>query len=253
MTPTDAAPKLSLVLPCFNEAETLPGLIDRIEASFAPDAGVEVVLVDNGSRDATPEIVRQRLPGHPVVRGVRVETNRGYGFGILAGLAAARGRHLGWTHADLQTDPADALRALALLERAPRPDRLFVKGRRHGRPLGDVVFTVGMSAFETALLRRPLWDINAQPNVVPRAFYEAVAAGSPHDFSLDLYFYYEARRHGLEIVRFPVRFGARRHGVSNWNVDWRGKKRFIERTVKFSLELRRRLHAPAAPSAGAGR
>ena len=119
------------------------------------------------------------------------------------------------------------------------PD-LFVKGRRYGRPLADVVFTLGMSAFETLLLGKPLWDINAQPTMFPRAFYESWTA-PPQDFSLDLYAYFQARRAGLSVRRFPVRFGTRAHGVSHWNVNWAAKRKFIRRTVDFSLQLKRSL------------
>lgn len=232
-------PLMSLVIPCYDEARTLPLLIARIEESFTPEHSSEVVLVDNGSTDDTPAIIAS-LAGHPIIRTVRVDVNQGYGYGILAGLRAARGRFLGWTHADMQADPADALAALAMI-RSANVAALYVKGRRHGRPLQDVVFTLGMSLFETVLLRTPLWDINAQPNLFSRAFYESVAGGAPDDFSLDLYFYHAARRRRLPILRFPVRFGPRMHGLSHWNVDWPAKKRFIKRTVEFSLELRKRV------------
>jgi polyisoprenyl-phosphate glycosyltransferase len=233
------SPTISLVIPCYDEARTLPSLIARIEEAFGGEREAEVILVDNGSSDETPAIM-SGLAGHPIIRTVRVEVNQGYGFGILAGLRAAKGRFLGWTHADMQADPADALRALELI-RKERSEAIYLKGERYGRPLQDVVFTIGMSVFETVLLRRRMWDINAQPNLFPRAFYEAVVAGAPHDFSLDLYFYHAARVHGLRMIRFPVRFGARLHGVSHWNVDWTAKRKFIERTMKFSLELRARV------------
>lgn len=233
------SPMISLVIPCYDEARTLPLLIARIEESFASEPEAEVILVDNGSSDGTFAIMSS-LATHPIIRTVRVEVNQGYGFGILAGLRAARGRFLGWTHADMQADPADALRALALI-RSAGADAIYVKGRRHSRPLADVVFTVGMSLFETALLRTAMWDINAQPNLFPRAFYEAIAADAPHDFSLDLYFYHAARVRGLRMLRFPVLFGERLHGVSHWNVDWAAKRKFIERTMRFSLELRARV------------
>ncbi|HZO44196.1 MAG TPA: glycosyltransferase family 2 protein [Methylomirabilota bacterium] len=241
--PTSGQPAMSLVIPCYDEAHTLPRLVQRIEESF--DKDTEVVLVDNGSTDETPAIMAS-LAGHPIIRSVRVEVNQGYGYGILAGLRAARGRFLGWTHGDLQADPADAMKALELI-RARRDQLLYVKGRRYGRPFQDVVFTVGMSVFETLLLRMPLWDINAQPNVFSRQFYEAVASDAPHDFSLDLYFYHAARRRRLPILRFPVRFGQRLHGVSHWNVDWAAKKRFIMRTIEFSLQLRKRVSGGARP------
>ena len=232
-------PLLSLVLPCYDEAAGLPHLIRRIEQAFVRERETEVILVDNGSTDTSPEIMAS-LAGHPLIRSVRVEVNQGYGYGILAGLRAARGRYLGWTHADLQADPADALRALEVIRREGG-DNLYVKGRRHGRPLGDVVFTVGMSLFETLLLQTRLWDINAQPNVFPRAFFESIAADAPHDWSLDLYFYHAARQRGLRVLRFPVRFGVRPHGASHWNVNFAAKRKFIERTMKFSFELRARV------------
>ncbi len=234
---------LSLVIPCYNEAANLPLLIGRLSEIMTRD-DVEVVLVDNGSSDASAAILTEASRAHDFLATTRVEVNQGYGHGILAGLAAARGAVLAWTHADMQTDPEDALRGLALFEAAAEPARLFVKGRRYGRPLGDVAFTVGMAGFETLLLGRPLWDINAQPTMFPRAFYETWRA-PPGDFSLDLYAYYQARLAGLEVTRFPVRFGERAHGTSHWNVDWKAKVRFIRRTMGYSLELRRRLREVA--------
>lgn len=231
-------PRLSLVIPCWNEADNLPLLVGRCADVFGARSDTEVVLVDNGSSDQTPAVLAALLPAHAFLRSVRVERNQGYGFGILSGLRAARGSVLGWTHADMQTDPADALRGLELFDRAADPERLFVKGRRYGRPPGDVFFTAGMSVFETALLRRRLSDINAQPTLFPRAFF-AGWASPPHDFSLDLYAFYMARRAGMRVERFPVRFGERAHGVSRWNVNWRAKAKFIRRTLDYSLGLRR--------------
>ena len=235
--------QLSLIIPCFNEAKNLPLLIARIRETF-DRADVEVILVDNGSTDNTPAILTEQLTGQKHIRSVCVERNEGYGSGILAGLEAAHGKILGWTHADMQTDPADALRGLALFEAAPDPERLFVKGRRRGRPLADILFTVGMSFFETVLLGRMLWDINAQPTMFSRSFI-ADWKDPPHDFSLDLYTYYQARRERLVVSRFSVNFGERAYGTSHWNVDWRAKLRFIRRTLEFSVKLRKRLRSKA--------
>ena len=231
--------KLSLVIPCYNEAANLPLLLERCkELAARPD--VEVVLVDNGSTDSTTEVLQNLLPKYPGCRSIRVEKNQGYGFGIVSGLKAAEGRVLGWTHADMQTDPQDALLGLELFEKYG--DDIFVKGRRYGRPFMDVVFTVSMSVFETILLARPMWDINAQPTMFSRSFFESWTA-PPEDFSLDLYAYYQAHRCGLKVHRFPVRFGERAHGVSHWNVNWAAKRKFIRRTVDFSLQLKKKISA----------
>jgi putative flippase GtrA len=247
--------RLSLVIPCYNEVRNLPLLVQRLQATFLSD-DAEVILVDNGSTDGSAAVLNQLLAGQTRIRSVRVEHNRGYGFGILSGLRAARGRILGWTHADMQTDPADALRGLALFDEASSDAAtaastgaadaatLFVKGRRRGRPAADVAFTVGMSLFETVLMGRRMWDINAQPTLFPREFFERWQQ-PPHDFALDLYAYYESTRHGLRVRRIPVHFGERAHGSSHWNVNWRAKLRFIKRTVDFSLRLRQGRTDPA--------
>jgi glycosyltransferase involved in cell wall biosynthesis len=229
--------KLSLVIPCYNEGANLPQLLSRC-AEVANSGEIEVILVDNGSVDATPRLLAEFLPSFPGCRSVRVEKNQGYGFGILSGLHAARGELLGWTHADMQTDPLDSRRALALFKE--HGNDIFVKGRRHGRPLMDVFFTVGMSVLETALLEKPMWDINAQPTLFSRKFFETWHE-PPHDFSLDLYAYYQAKLAGLPVHRFPVRFGERAHGVSHWNVNWAAKRKFISRTLAFSLQMKRTL------------
>lgn len=229
--------KFSLVIPCYNEAANLPLLLDRCK-KVAYSSDIEVILVDNGSTDNSQEVLLNLLPQYPGCCSVRVEENQGYGFGILAGLRVAKGEILGWTHADMQTDPLDALRGLELFDK--HGPNIFVKGRRYGRPLADVAFTMGMSIFETMLLGKSMWDINAQPTMFSRTFFETWLE-PPYDFSLDLYAYYQARRMRLAVHRFPVRFGERAHGVSHWNVNWAAKRKFIRRTMNFSLRLRREL------------
>lgn len=229
--------RFSLVIPCYNEAANLPLLLERCK-SLAATPDVEVLLVDNGSTDSTADVLEKLLPKFIGCRSIRVEKNQGYGFGIVSGLKAARGEILGWTHADLQTDPLDALIGLELFEK--HSDEIFVKGRRYGRPVMDVAFTIGMSVFETILLARPMWDINAQPTMFSRMFFESWTA-PPNDFALDLYAYYLARGNGLKVHRFPVEFGERAHGASHWNVNWAAKRKFIRRTVDFSIQLKERM------------
>jgi glycosyltransferase involved in cell wall biosynthesis len=235
--PTPRTPAFSLVVPCYNEARSLPELVLR--ARFTAEAGNgEVILVDNGSTDDTPQVLARLLSAEDDrVRSIRVEPNEGYGWGITSGLAVARGPIVGWTHADLQTDPADALRAVAALEGVARG---MVKGRRFGRPVADRVFTAGMSVFETVLLRRRLNDINAQPTMFSRELLDEWGT-PPKDFSLDLFAMYTAAERGYQIRRIPVVFAPRRFGTSSWNVDLAAKRKFIKRTVDFSLALRKQL------------
>ena len=131
--------RFSLVIPCYNEAANLPLLLERCKL-LAATPGVEVLLVENGSTDSTAEVLEKLLPKFMGCRSICVEKNQGYGFGIVSGLKAARGKILGWTHADMQTDPLDALRGLELFEK--HGYEIFVKGHRYGRPFMDVIFSV---------------------------------------------------------------------------------------------------------------
>ena len=229
--------KFSLVIPCYNESKNLPLLLDRCK-EMTNLQGLEIILVDNGSTDGSSKILQKLLPKYPGCRSVIVEKNQGYGFGILSGLKAAKGEVIGWTHADMQTDPQDTLRGLELFDKYGK--NIFVKGSRYGRPFTDVIFTIGMSIFETILLRKPLWDINAQPTMFSRSFFETWI-DPPNDFSLDLFTYYKAHCQNLKIYRIPVKFGERAFGESHWNVNWAAKRKFINRTIEFSFQLRKKL------------
>lgn len=229
--------KLSLVIPCYNEELNLPLLLERCK-SVVQCADVEVIIVDNGSTDNTAKILASLLPRYPGCRSIKVDLNKGYGYGILQGLHASSAEYIGWTHADMQTDPVDVLEALDLISGSNIP--FFIKGRRYGRPFADVFFTICMSVFESILLRRKMWDINSQPNIFPRTFFQTWV-NPPHDFSLDLYAYFMAKKSGLDILRFPVRFGERANGVSHWNINWSSKLKFISRTLSYSFNLKKSL------------
>jgi glycosyltransferase involved in cell wall biosynthesis len=229
--------KFSLIIPCFNEAKNIPMLLKRCGA-IADPGNIEIILVDNGSTDETQEVLSSLIDFHPGCRSIRVDVNKGYGHGILEGLRSAKGSILGWTHADMQTDPADAIEGLRYFEKYG--DTIFCKGRRFGRPVFDIVFTIGMSFFESILLRKVMWDINAQPTMFSRNFFQTWQ-NPPGDFSLDLYAYYKAKTCRLRVCRFPVEFRSRAFGTSHWNVNWRAKVNFIKRTLIYSFQLKRGL------------
>jgi len=119
-------------------------------------------------------------------------------------------------HADMQTDPADVIKAMDIIETTGNDKNIFVKGDRKGRSVFDNFFTYGMSLFETGYLKCLLWDVNAQPNMFHRSFFEKWS-NPPHDFSLDLYVLYLAKQNKLNIKRFNVIFPPRIHGSSHWD------------------------------------
>lgn len=229
--------KLSVVVPCYNEEENIPLILERFGEIIKRD-DIEVILVNNGSTDGSSKVLEELLPKYAFARTTLVPVNQGYGYGILQGLKECKGEYIGWTHADMQTDPADILKALAIIEK--EKESVFVKGNRKGRPLFDVFFTAGMSLFETCYLHKKLYDINAQPNIFPKTFFDGWE-NPPYDFSLDLYALYMARVKGLKVVRFPVLFPERIHGESKWNTGLKSKWKFIKRTMEFSVKLKKTL------------
>lgn len=231
--------KLSVVIPCYNEGENIPLIVARFNQIIKRD-DIEVILVNNGSTDSTHCVIEELLPKYPFLRTIKVEINQGYGFGILSGLRETRGEYIGWIHADMQTDPYDVIKGLNLIEQSPHTTKVFVKGNRQTRPLSDEFFTWGMGIFESLYLGVPLNDINAQPNLFHRSFFE-LWEDPPYDFSLDLYAFYMARKQNLEVIRFPVLFTQRIHGQSHWNIGMSGKWKFIKRTLEFSFSLKKSL------------
>lgn len=233
--------KLSIVVPCYNEEKNIPLIAKKFSQAInlrnLSKKDLEIILVNNGSQDNSQAVIEEVLSNYKFLKTCKVAVNQGYGFGILSGLKIASGDFIGWTHADMQTDPQDTLRALEIIEKNNYAESLYIKGSRKGRALFDNFFTIGMSIFETILMRTHLWEINAQPNIFHKSFF-AKWQNAPHDFSLDLFVYYLAKKMGLKIIRFPVLFPPRVHGTSSWNNSFADKWKFIKRTVRFSLALR---------------
>lgn len=232
--------KLSIIVPCYNEEKNIPLILEKFSKIIKQD-DIEVILVNNGSTDESQKVFNEMVPRYDFARVVNVEKNQGYGYGITSGLCEAKGKFVGYTHADMQTDPADCLKALEIIEKQKYPKNCYVKGDRKGRVLFDQFFTIGMSFFETLYLGKKLWDINAQPNVFHKSFFEDIKNSCPKDFSLDLYLLYMAQSKNLDIVRFDVIFPPRIHGESSWNTGLASKWKFIKRTIDFSVKLKKEL------------
>lgn len=100
--------KLSIVIPVFNEAESLDELHSQIDqVSHAHSLDLEIIFVDDGSRDGSWQEIRRLAEKDARVRGLRFRKNFGKAAGLSAGIRAARGELIFMMDADLQDDPAE--------------------------------------------------------------------------------------------------------------------------------------------------
>ena len=234
--------RLSIVFPCFNEADSIDNLVTSIHKAIDGYSDTEVILVDNGSTDSTLEklVAATKELDTDRFRTIRIEKNLGYGHGIMEGVRAATGEVIAWTHADLQTDPLDVLKASQLFLEDPSYPKCILKGRRKERGFIDSFFTAGMSLIATIFLKVRLSDVNAQPKMFHRDFLEKMPA-PPLDFSLDLYLLFQARHHEFPILEYPVHFGERIHGESKGGGTMKGKWKLVIRTWRYLIKLKREL------------
>lgn len=232
--------KLQIVIPCFNEEKNIPLILDRIQSKLNRN-DIGILLVNNGSTDNSSKVIFELLPKYPFAKTINIEVNQGYGYGILTGLKNCDSEYIGWTHADMQTDPYDIIKGLEIIEASKDPKKVYVKGLRKGRSLFDTFFTNGMSLFESFYMKTPLWDINAQPNLFHNSFFK-YWSNPPYDFSLDLYALYMAKKNNLKVSRFDVIFPPRIHGSSSWNTGLKSKWKFIKRTIEFSIKLKKEIN-----------
>ena len=148
MAPPPIQPTVSIVIPIFNEEEVLPELLARLTAVFAahPTVQWDALLVDDGSRDRSAELVRAQADRDP--RFALLELSRNFGFqaALAAGLAHARGAAVVTMDADLQ-DPPECIPEMvarwqegAEVVRAVRRSRQETGSRRFGMDVFHRVF-----------------------------------------------------------------------------------------------------------------
>jgi dolichyl-phosphate beta-glucosyltransferase len=201
------SPTLSVVLPCLDEAERLPGTLAAYLAHFPPGrAEVELLVVDDGSTDGTTAIADQIAATDPRVRVVRMTRNHGKGYAVRTGIQAALGELVVFTDADGSYGPEQLERVVAALERAP-----VAIGARLGsdadpgsplRRLASRVFNRVMRL----LLGLPFSDTQCGLKGFRHDAAEAVFGRTRVDgFAFDVEALLVARRLGIEVVEVPVR------------------------------------------------
>jgi glycosyltransferase involved in cell wall biosynthesis len=122
--PAERLPELSYFFPAHNEEANLGGLVaEALETLPSLADRFEIVIVDDGSKDATPRIADELAAAHPEVRAVHHPTNLGYGAALRSGFAASRYAHVAFTDGDRQFRVEDLGRLIARLPTGPAAAR----------------------------------------------------------------------------------------------------------------------------------
>ena len=216
---TPDAPELSAVVPAYDEIENLPTLLGELRTALeATGRTYEIVLVDDGSRDGSPEWLLAETRRDPRLVPVLLEKNVGQSGALAAGLSRARGEVVVTLDADLQNDPADLPRLLAALE-----DADVVSGIRTNRQDGWVrlVSSRVANATRRAVLGDPVTDIGCSFKAYRREALEGLPFFTgAHRFLPAMCVFRGARFAEIALAHRP-----RRHGVSKYGLHnrlWRG-------------------------------
>ena len=221
---------VSIVIPMLDEEENLAPLMAEIEACLPLVAGeVEVIAVDDGSRDGTWRLLGELAATRPWLRALRFLTNRGQTAAMAAGIAAARGEIIGFLDADLQNDPRDLVHLVQPLIDGQAD---VVCGWRAQRR--DPVLTRTLpSLIANYIIRHSLGfqvhDIGCTLKVFRRRYIDDVALfGEMHRY-LPSY----AKAQGARVTEMEVAHRPRHAGKSKYGLERVGKVLVDLLTVKM--------------------
>jgi glycosyltransferase involved in cell wall biosynthesis len=210
-TPTGPShPQVSVLVPAKDEAENLPEFLAQCEAVVRA-AGVpyEVIVIDDGSDDATPQLLAQLAARYPWLRTVRHRARRGIADALRSGYLAARGEILVFYPADLQFRPEDIPRLVAPIL-AGESD--MVTGYKQGTY--DKAFVSGIyNALSRFLFRVPVRDLNSV-----KAYRREIMDDQPARPDWHRYMIVLAHAHGYTVSEIPVPLYPRAAGQSKFGI-----------------------------------
>ena len=210
---------LSVVAPVFDERENLRRLHAEIAAALGEGDEWELVLVDDGSRDGSDQVIRDLAHEDRRVVGVLFGANRGQSAATAAGVQAARGEIVATLDADLQNDPKDLV---SLVDALGEHDAVVgYRMRRHDSLVRRLSSRIG-NGVRNALTRDSIRDTGCSLKLFrARAIQNLPLFEGMHRFLPTL-----LRYHGFVVVEHPVSHHPRTAGVSKYGVGNRAWRAF---------------------------
>jgi len=203
---------LSVVVPVKDEAANVGPLAREIAAALVGEAPHEIIFVDDGSSDGTPEALKALKAEIPTLRVLRHDRNLGQSRGIRSGAMAATGDIIITLDGDGQNDPADIPRLLRALE--AEPDMGLVSGVRTKRQdtASRRLASRAGNAFRNWLLKDGATDTGCGL----KAFRRDLFLGMPYFDHMHRFLIALAIREGWRVAFVPVNHRARTAGQSKY-------------------------------------
>jgi dolichol-phosphate mannosyltransferase len=237
-------PEISIVVPAYNEEESLVPLTSAIaEALATRGVSYELVFVDDGSGDNTAQVVRELAAKQPAVRLIRFRHNAGQSAALDAGFKQVRGALVVTLDADLQNDPRDIPRLLEMLN-----DYDVVCGIRQGRQ--DTWMRRMSSQFANGLRRCVLHDDIVDVGCSLRAYRRHCLASIKLYNGMHRFLPVLLQLEGFRIGQVPVRHHPRQHGQSKYNVRNRAWRALMDLLAVRWMQSRRLRYEVIASEAG---
>jgi glycosyltransferase involved in cell wall biosynthesis len=177
---TERLPTLSYFFPAHDEEANLEGLVSEALATL-PDLAesFEIVIVNDGSRDATGRIADDLTAANPgVVRAVHHPTNLGYGAALLSGFRAARHDHVAFTDGDRQFRVADVGRLIDRMAAADAPDVVVGFRIKRADPLVRTLYARAYRLANRIFFGLKVRDVDCACKLFRRAALEGIAIES---------------------------------------------------------------------------
>lgn len=183
---TDAhRPRLTFFFPAYNEEENVAETVRRALDEIGPlvDGSIEVLVVDDGSTDRTPQLADELAAADPRVR-VHHQANRGYGGALRAGFANARGELIGFSDGDLQFDLREMGRLLDRLNDPARKPVDVVIGYRVKRrdPPHRIFIAKTYNAIASVVFGLRVRDIDCAMKLFRREVFDGLPLGTDSPF-----------------------------------------------------------------------
>jgi glycosyltransferase involved in cell wall biosynthesis len=197
-------PALSYFFPAHNEEANLAGLVEEALGTLPALADTfEIIIVDDGSKDATPGLADELAAAHPQVRAVHHPVNLGYGAALRSGFAAARFDHLAFTDGDRQFKVADISRLIDRLA-ASRADAVVGYRIQRADPLARTVYARLYRLANRIFFGLRVKDVDCACKLFTRASLRGVAVESGGAFfSAELLIKLRALGRHIEQVGVP--------------------------------------------------